>query len=545
MKKNKIYATALILLCGAGSVLTSCVDTDSSLVDFGPQLNTPNDTIYSFMGVMNKMQKIADRTVVLGEVRGDLVRTMDAATVDLKAIADFTATADNRWNHPEDYYAVIQNCNYFLAHADTTLMIQGEKIFLPEYAAIKAFRAWTYLQLAIHYGKVPFYTVPLMTEAEADPALYPRYGVQEICEYFIKDLAPYTDTKYPSYVNNSLCIPVRLLLGDLCLWAGRYKEAATYYHAFLTNRNATIWPAQPYITASWTDDKFEHSPSYSMIVNPISYILLQTSEYDGIVSELDDVFTSTTDNRYYYQVTASSALTELSRSQRFVMVVNDPVTLLPDTISPPEDKVYLDPNMQGDLRLYSCQTNWKANVDGYNDMEQSILKLDAQRITLYRSGAVYLRMAEAYNRAGFPESAFAILKYGLYRETIDKYISPEEVARAGELLNWNTNYFTRDNTTGIHSAGCGRANADKTYVIPELASREDSILFVEEKICDEMALELVYEGHRFADLQRISLHRGDPEFLARKIAGRNGRDAFDNELYERLRHTENWYLPLE
>ena len=178
-------------------------------------------------------------------------------------------------------------------------------------------------------------------------------------------------------------------------------------------------------------------------------------------------------------------------------------------------------------------------------MEQSILKLDAQRITLYRSGAVYLRMAEAYNRAGFPESAFAILKYGLYREAIDKYISPEEVARAGELLNWNPNYFTRDNTTGIHSAGCGRANADKTYVIPELASREDSILFVEEKICDEMALELVYEGHRFADLQRISLHRGDPEFLARKIAGRNGRDAFDNELYERLRHTENWYLPLE
>lgn len=544
MKKNKIYATVLSLLCGAGSMLTSCVDTDSSLVDFGPQLNTPNDTIYSFMGVVNKMQKIADRTVVLGEVRGDLVRTMEAAAVDLKAIADFTATADNRWNHPEDYYAVIQNCNYFLAHADTTLMIQGEKIFMREYAAIKAFRAWTYLQLAIHYGRVPFYTIPLMTEAEADPALYPRYGVKEICDYFIKDLAPYTDTKTPSFVEETMCIPVRLLLGDLCLWAGRYQEAATYYHDFLTNRNAKIWTVNPYITASWRDEKFE-IPSATTRLNPISYIRMEASEYDGVVSELDDVFTSTTDNRYYYQVTASSALTELSRSQRFVMVVNDPVTLLPDTISPPEDMTYLDANMKGDLRLYFCISNTKTSVDGYNDMRQAIVKIEPTYITLYRSGSVYLRMAEAYNRAGFPESAFAILKYGLYREAIDKYISPEEVARAGELLNWNTNYFTRDNTMGIHSAGCGRANADKTYVIPELASREDSILFVEDKICDEMALELVFEGCRFADLQRMALHRGEPDFLARKIAGRNGREAFDNELYERLRNTENWYLPLE
>jgi len=46
---------ALVLAFGAGAAFTSCVDTDSSLVDFNPQLNSPNDTVYSLLGIMNKM----------------------------------------------------------------------------------------------------------------------------------------------------------------------------------------------------------------------------------------------------------------------------------------------------------------------------------------------------------------------------------------------------------------------------------------------------------------------------------------------------------
>ena len=41
---------ALVLAFGAGAAFTSCVDTDSSLVDFNPQLNSPNDTVYSLFG---------------------------------------------------------------------------------------------------------------------------------------------------------------------------------------------------------------------------------------------------------------------------------------------------------------------------------------------------------------------------------------------------------------------------------------------------------------------------------------------------------------
>ena len=554
---------ALVLAFGAGAAFTSCVDTDSSLVDFNPQLNSPNDTVYSLLGIMNKMQVIADRTIILGEIRGELSSATEAATTDLKELADFTATTDNRYNAPEDYYAIIQNCNYYIAHADTMLSLRGEKVFIREYAAVKAFRAWTYLQLAIYYGKVPFFTEPLMTEVEADPSRYPFYDVKQVCEYFIPDLEPYVETDFPLAGNDRYFIPVRVLLGDLCLWAGRYREATQYYHDYLTHPDKPLAPAGN-MEAYWGNYEFKsHSSSYSSTTD-LAGIRMETSEYDGVVSRLGDVLNSTEDNRYYFEMTSSQSLLELSQAQRYVMVYTDPTTNLRDTISPGENTIYNDSRERGDLRLCSnVRTTYTASRDDYSEDFQTVVRFPVtsnssflSEIPLYRLSSIYLRMAEAYNRAGLPESAFAILKYGLSDGTVSKYVSADEQKRAGNLLTWSPyNFITQDmsststttvNTEGIHSYGWGESYADTLYVIPEgLATHEDSILFVEDKICDEMALEQSFLGQRFGDLQRIALRRDDTDFLARKIAGRAGNDSFNTELYGRLSDRSNWYLPLD
>ena len=69
---------------------------------------------------------------------------------------------------------------------------------------------------------------------------------------------------------------------------------------------------------------------------------------------------------------------------------------------------------------------------------------------------------------------------------------------------------------------------------------------VEEMILDEMALETCFEGYRFGDLIRISMHRGnaigqpsDNEFLAGKVAG---RDSQSSSLYTKLLNSNNWYF---
>jgi len=162
-KSIKHFLIAGTLCCGATAALTSCadlMDTDSELVEKleDNRLQEPTDSVYSVMGIIYKMQAIADRTVLLGELRSDLTTTTASASKDLKAITNFTVDEQNAYNRISDYYAIINNCNYFLKNVNKDLMKNDRKVFESEYAVVKAFRAWTYLQLALVYGNVPLVT---------------------------------------------------------------------------------------------------------------------------------------------------------------------------------------------------------------------------------------------------------------------------------------------------------------------------------------------------------------------------------------------------
>lgn len=567
MKLKNIYKALIALalpLWGVGG-LTSCSEADSELVSFveDNNLNTPNDTVYSLMGIIGKMQAVADRTILLGELRGDLTSLTDHATTELQDIANFKATTSNPYNNARDYYGIIQNCNYFLSRANTKLSKRGYMVFEKEYAAVKAYRAWAYLQLAINYGAVPFFTKPLLTEKEADPSKYEKKTVEQIAEYFIEDLRPYMDTSYPSYgsigsYNSSrFYIPIRVLMADLCLWAGRYEEAAQLYHDFLAKPGGT---PRPVGTASirWTVSTGVFNGPIDNYANVFSsdvltIIPLESRDYDGIVSQLDDVFNSTADNNYYYQATHSAAYDELSRAQTYTSIFTDPVTQKRDTLTMPTDTLLDNEALHGDLRQYSIYPPLRTNAaartsDNYSSLTQTCEKYSSRSgaVNIYRLIHVYLRYAEALNRAGYPQAAFAVLKHGLWKDNIEKYISEEERERAGDLLTFNENNFTRENTVGLHARGSGDVDGDKTYVIPEeLLTKEDSILFVEDKICEEMALETAAEGLRYYDLMRISKHRNDPTFLADKVARRKGSANYDYDLFSKLSVEKNWYLPLE
>ncbi len=569
---HKCMRAAMAAACTivALSACSDMMDTDSELVEFENDntISAPKDTIYNVMGIIYTLQNVADRTVLLGELRADLVTVTSAATTDIKQLAAGEADADNPYNQISDYYAVINNCNNYLAKADTTLSKYGNYVFTKEYAVVKTYRAWTYLQLAKIYGSIPLITEPIYTASAAEEEMQKqRSDITDICNYFISDISPYVDTELPNYgtmdnvASTKFFIPVRVLLGEMCLWAGRYTEAAQYLYDYLANKTSPVTTGTSKVAWSVDNNDFLNgyvsvstiysSPSLSSS-ETLAGIPMEDNEFEGVTSYLDDVFSSTENNKYYYQATPSTALRQLSASVPYCHVTQTSVTQIDTTYAP--TGIYSDALLNGDLRLYGSYRSYSENrseTSRYSSDMQDLRKVTGDFLQFYRRQQVYLLLAEALCRAGFPESAFCILKYGLTDTNISRYVSQRERDAAGTLLSWDDDVFTSDNTSGIHSNGAGYADCDTLFVLPQptsaLASYSDTVEYqiplVEDIIINEMALETAFEGYRYYDLMRIAMRRNDPSYLALPIAQRSGET--DNDLYTRLMDTNNWYLPIE
>ena len=555
-----------LLLLGFLGFFTSCSDmleTDSSMIEFAEQnkLNSSRDTVSSLMGVVRGIQTIADRTFILGDIRSDQVVITASATTAIKQIANFEVDAENPYNKVSDYYAIINNCNYYIANADTALVKLGKKVFEKEYAAIKTYRAWTYLQLVKNYGQVPLVLDPVLTEAEATAEMNKTYSdINTICNYFIEDIKPYVDTESPAVIKGDIQIPVRVLLGELCLWAGRYNEAAQYLHEYLTMKNDPVPTGK---SGKIITEYGRLNGNLSMDWNPnaytfvssemLCYMLMATSDYEGVKSELSTVYQSVLANNYYAQIEPSQALKKLSADQNYVFCVEASQT--------ERDTLYVTKVgwskefFEGDLRLYCTLSRSTVDVDEASPFSRERItnkkaSYSYSRMWFYRVQQVYLMYAEALNRLGCPEAALCVLKYGLRNQNIERYVSEKEREKAGTLLDFDDEVFTKDNTLGVHARGCGDVDCDKNYCVPQpptaLASYEDTVQYqiplVEQMIIDEYGLEFTFEGKRFYDLMRIALRRNDPAYLADAVAKRNGK--IDDALREKLMDKRNWFLPL-
>lgn len=508
-KFNK-FIFGLCVCCG----LLSCsdfFDQDPDHIIFAEEnhLSNATDTIYSVTGILNKLQAIGDRTVLLGEVRGDLVDITSYANKDIRELAEFNISDDNAYNVPRDYYAVINNCNYFIEKVDTGMKNnRNEYLFMREYAAVKAIRAWTYLQLVLNYKEVPFVTEPILSKQDAEKD-YPKYNLQAICEYFINDLAPLTErwgNEYPRYGtirgNDSrlFYFPLNIVLGDLNLWLASetgskdtYREAAYRYYKYINERNGdnSAYPtgvnyyAWESGTSSWNSIYGRSSGSlssegYGTNSEIITMIAGDSIPAEGNYSELRNLFNSNVDNNYHVSIIPSQSMFNLSESQKFCCVETNGTTAYyaPDNLTE---------HRTGDLRLYWYYSwGWATNRSTGERMETSYIdKHTTQNIHIYRRYMLYLRMAEALNGAGYPRAAFQILSTGINNEIKDDYVYPYysksdsiwlsrldfdneryEVCTALEFAS-STAVQRASNTIGIHTHGSGWTPLNEYYKLPE------------------------------------------------------------------------------
>lgn len=481
MKRFSItYAVVLTLLMGGFTACEDMLDVSSTSIQYEDthSLSSAGDSLYSVVGILSKLQNIADRTVLLGELRADLVTDNENTEKDLRELINHDVKPGNAYLDYSDYYAVINNCNYYLAKVDTNVIVSGQKVMLKEVAVVKGIRAWTYMQLALIYKSVPFITEPILSlqDAERVEEECEYKNLEEMCDYFIPELLPLADIKLPNYgwINDydsqGFFFPIRLLLGDMYLWKGQYMAAVSQYADYLIERKlytGMSYGAQPSAFSAFTNDIVGAYPvSYSSEF--ITIIRMASSKLHGTTSNLENIFSPTDINEGKRAVAPSRAWKELSEKQIYAYQgsADDKVRYL--TCGDLRAAVtygteWSDGSFRPD-RVTSSEAWYDVDVDNKYLINSKYAGNNTalgipHSVAIYRIGNVYLRLAEAVNRSanGYPDIALAILKQGI-----------EEI-RLGLDGVYNlippVNDFNNSNVVGIHSRGSGSSAANEFYGI--------------------------------------------------------------------------------
>jgi hypothetical protein len=185
---------------------------------------------------------------------------------------------------------------------------------------------------------------------------------------------------------------------------------------------------------------------------------------------------------------------------------------------------------------------------------------------VYRAGGIQLYLAEiytwwAYERSGyittFTTNAVNILNNG---SNYSSQASRQQLGVLGRVGLWGTYgeiQLNIDNTIPFkipaYSGSYGGIEVGNINYIQDPFTNEvlgytdltnnllAKQLFLEEKILDERARELAFEGERFYDLMRIAKRRNDPSFLATKVSSKYPA-GLRQTIYNKLLDEKNWYI---
>lgn len=656
---------------------TSCEDmlmteNDSMVID--PELGDKTDSVFYALGIAQAMQQVADQYFFIGEMRGDLVTTTTYTDNHLRELADYSATSTNRYDSAYVYYKVINNCNYYLAHRDTSLFIGSTNVAIDEYAAVEAWRAWAYLQLARTYGGnevgIPFYTEPLTAISQIREENFPKLTLSEIVAELAPSLERFAGLLPPNFgqtnynigttnwgqnkaVNfHRIFVPVDVVLGEMYLEDGQWLKAAQAYARYLCDnklvaqdlragiRNQSSLIYGDYFPTDFSMQYNSVGGTYNNIFNnaasPIdvlTYIPMAVSSQRGEITDIPlafgyDYYSTDASNNCprvpevqiapspaYYALTDSCDFYYYPESYNGTVLSSNPDTVLVSKLGDGRAN-YSNPRNGinggigggpggpgGGLNIGNSAI---LNRDATDTTKVYIAKAMNANVYLFRTTTVYLHLAEALNRLGYPEIAFAILRNGIstYLEELVpgygdvtapyQYMTPEAISLLTNEVPFfnaiNRPVFAPDKVFGIHSHGGGTSNSTliesnmtvngslatavgsqknmsylpdtiigakilelaETFNIPNPygTSEADTLAAyvnaMEDLLCDEYAKEFAFEGIRFYDLQRMARHKNDAGLYGGDFGSRWFADKLKgNNPAKSLLDPKNWYLPFK
>ncbi len=571
--RNKATLGALIaLLC-----FTSCQD----YLDIDPKDKLNSDQVYNnvfdadaaVIGIYGKFMGLAEKYIILNELRADLMSPTTNADMYLQEINEHAVTKDNPYANPKDFYELINNCNDALKNFkimdDENEIDQSE--FNERYSDIGTLRSWLYLQLAMHYGEVPYVTEPIENIDDVkDQSLYPRLPLNQLIDKLIDftESLPYTN---PYGVNSSLVIDVdgyntakffvnkECVLGDLYLWDNDYLQAASHYKSVMETSSNSGSDSERYNV--YRIKYAELASNDDLAVGYIRYreqdgsslINSNTQGWRSMFAREQDALWNT---EWIWSLPFDSSFApknpfiDLFSNQGGEYVVK-PSQESMDLWDNQEQRNGFPYDARGKKFSYNIingQPVIMKYLFKYLDSDTQ-LPIDVFQTSgdwfLYRAATLHLRYAEAANRDGYHKIADALLNFGIKNAySVEGTVDVTDIeqthqpfpydfdARQGDYPYYRGNWYRN---TGLR----GRAYVERAEVFG------DSLISIENNIIKESALELAYEGNRWGDLVRVALRRNDPSFLADKIYYKLSKDGNSkaSEVRSRLMNPNNWYIP--
>ena len=551
-------------------VTPACLDTlDENTVEADRHYNNFNDADNAILGIYGKLMGLVDRVIILNELRADLMTITPNATVDQTAISYHTANADNKYCDVAPFYEVILNCNDALANFDR--MKQENKLstadYAYRYADVETVRCWVYLQLAIHFGSVPYITDPLQTVFDVqDLTKFPSKSLDEMIATLIAcmEALPTTDLSTDSplysvadadgYDMRLLFLNKKAMLGDLYLWADRYVDAATQYCALIDEAEKKHYSGSEkyaYKVDGWVWDA-SNEPQFQ-----ICYARYKSLDISSFRNKWKEMFARQSTNNelkremitmwsYNARFAPQYPLIELFANTGKGKYQLKPTDWAIDSLW--EAQVQRDNNFVFDGRGRESSFDW---VNGqpvvikylydyysqttddnrtihlqYSDVQNELVQQG--RWFVYRAGLLHLRYAEAANRAGYHDLARCLLNNGVrefydwskedgssrsdkegvqysgYRPLADSLFSEPYPAPFYLDGRQNDNPYLYLRQPWRDNYGIRRRAWVQNVSLPSLPAQLDSTIWLEEAIIREAALECGFEGHRWGDLLRVA-----------------------------------------
>lgn len=594
MSLTKIAAcVALAVLCLSGINCRKIFDQKpETAVDRSEMYQNVFDADAAVIGVYGKFLKLAKPYILLNELRGDLMDITTNSDTWLRQLNEHNATVDNPYIDPQPFYEVIVNCNDVLKNF--TLMYQQNKLkeleYKQRYSDVGAIRSWVYLQLAIHFGEIPYVTDPLVELRDLrDQNNFPKLQLPQLIDSLVAftESLPFLDN-YPSvgvtlqttvdgYNTAKFFINKYMLLGDLYLWDGQYDKAALSFRKIMDINGASGDNAQfydQYKLSNGASNPSQSSINYTRILDfsslnygpqswrnlferpptdpEFNYEMIWVLPFDRNFEPQNPFIDLFSNSGGSYLVRPSQQAMDYWNSQTQIYTFAGGTTSVPavfrDNFPFDSRSVFTYRTIGGEPVIMKFLYNYL----GTNNIPVNVFSKQGKWF-LERGATLHLHYAEAANRAGRHKLAYALVNRGLgyHFDSIPGLSTSRDVtrwmqtflphpydfdARNGETPRYRNNWYRN---SGIR----GRAGL-KPVVLPTT----DSVSNVETMIMEENALELAYEGQRWSDLLRVAIRRNDPAFLADKVYGKLIKSGLSASAAAQARAkllSRQWFLPFK